>query len=244
MKLLFVGESWFVYEIHYKGYDSLHYTRYHEGATALIGGLRNAGVEVDYIPSHEVTRHFPKSDEQLQQYDAIILSDVGSNTFLLQYETVFLMEYLPNSLELIRDFVARGGGLLMIGGYMSYMGSDGKANYKNTVLADVLPVEMLDGDDRMETPEGVRPTNTKPHSITEGFGEWPRFLGYNRFKSKTDAEVLVTAKNDPFLVVGSYGEGKTACFASDCAPHWGPKEFTDWEHYPALWMRILKHIAR
>ncbi len=38
----------------------------------------------------------------------------------------------------------------MIGGYLSFMGIEAKANYKNTVLADVLPVTMLDGDDRVE----------------------------------------------------------------------------------------------
>ncbi len=43
----------------------------------------------------------------------------------------------------------------MIGGYLSFMGIEAKANYKNTVLADVLPVTMLDGDDRVEKPEGV-----------------------------------------------------------------------------------------
>ncbi len=41
----------------------------------------------------------------------------------------------------------------MIGGYLSFMGIEAKANYKNTVLADVLPVTMLDGDDRVEKPE-------------------------------------------------------------------------------------------
>ncbi|VEA30618.1 Uncharacterized membrane protein [Salmonella enterica subsp. enterica] len=28
----------------------------------------------------------------------------------------------------------------MIGGYLSFMGIEAKANYKNTVLAEVLPV--------------------------------------------------------------------------------------------------------
>ncbi|HCS4738277.1 TPA: hypothetical protein ORP78_004042, partial [Escherichia coli] len=37
---------------------------------------------------------------------------------------------------------------------LSFMGIEAKANYKNTVLADVLPVTMLDGDDRVEKPEG------------------------------------------------------------------------------------------
>ncbi len=73
-----------------------------------------------------------------EQYDAIVISDIGSNTFLLQNDTLST-SHKPNALELIKEYVNNGGGLLMIGGYLSFMGIEAKANYKNTVLADVLP---------------------------------------------------------------------------------------------------------
>ncbi len=244
MKVLFVGESWVIHMIHTKGYDSFTSTKYEEGATYLLQCLRNANVDVDYMPAHEVQVRFPKTLEELEKYDAIVLSDIGSNTFLLQNATFYQMEIIPNSLELIREYVARGGGFMMIGGYLSFMGIEGKANYKNTVLADVLPVELMDVDDRVEKPQGVQPHTVKAHAITEGLGDWPRFLGYNRFTAKAGADVLVSIDNDPFIVTGQYGKGKTACFASDCAPHWGPKEFMEWEHYQTLWARILEHIKR
>jgi uncharacterized membrane protein len=244
MKILFVGESWVIHMIHTKGYDSFTSTKYEEGATYLLDCLRKAGIEVDYMPAHEVQVRFPKSLEQLLEYDAIVLSDIGSNTFLLQNSTFYQMEIVPNSLELIRQYVEQGGGLLMIGGYLSFTGIEAKANYKNTVLADVLPVLMTDTDDRVERPEGVRPETVLQHPITQGLGEWPRFLGYNRFQAKPEATVLVRVQGDPFIVVGKYGSGKTACFASDCAPHWGTKEFMEWEHYQKLWVRILEHIKR
>lgn len=244
MKVLFIGESWVVHMIHTKGYDSFTSTKYEEGATHLLQCLQNAGIDVDYMPAHEVQVRFPKKLEELEKYDAIVLSDIGANTFLLQNATFYQMEIIPNSLELIREYVASGGGFMMIGGYLSFMGIEGKANYKNSVLADVLPVVMMDGDDRVEKPQGVQPETVKVHAVTEGLGSWPRFLGYNRFAAKADADVLVQIEEDPFLVLGSYGEGKTACFASDCAPHWGPKEFMDWEHYQKLWARILEQIKR
>lgn len=210
----------------------------------MLQCLRNEAIDVDYLPAHEVQVRFPRKLEDLEKYDAIVLSDIGSNTFLLQNSTFYQMEVIPNALEVIRQYVEQGGGFLMIGGYLSFMGIEGKANYKNTVLADVLPVELMAGDDRIEKPEGVTPESVKEHAITEGLGRWPRFLGYNRFTAKPDAEVLVKIEDDPFLVIGQYGSGKTACFASDCAPHWGPKEFMEWEHYPKLWSRILEHIKR
>lgn len=244
MKILFIGESWTIHMIHVKGYDSFTSTKYEEGATYLLNSLREANVEIDYMPSHEVQVRFPKKLEDLQQYDAVVLSDIGANTFLLQNATFYQMEIVPNPLELIKEYVAQGGGLLMIGGYLSFMGIEAKANYKNTVLADVLPVEMLNGDDRVEMPQGIRAETIKNHPITEGMENWPNFLGYNKFRPKAGSEALVNIQEDPLLVVGQYGSGKTACFASDCAPHWGPKEFMEWEYYLPLWVRVLEHIKK
>ena len=33
-------------------------------------------------------------------------------------------------------------------------------------------------------------------------------------------------------------------FTSDCAPHWGPPEFVDWEGYQPLWKGIVDYITR
>ncbi|PLR75740.1 cytoplasmic protein [Bacillus sp. V3-13] len=244
MKILFIGESWVIHMIHTKGYDSFTSTKYEEGATYLLSCLKQAGIEVDYMPAHEVQVRFPKKIEELKKYDAIVLSDIGSNTFLLQNPTFYQMEVVPNALGLIREYVEDGGGLLMIGGYLSFMGIEGKANYKNTVLAEVLPVEMLDADDRVEIPQGANPKTILKHEITENIENWPAFLGYNKFKAKKEAEVLVKIQEDPFIVLGSYGKGKTAAFASDCAPHWGTTEFMEWEYYQPIWVRLLNYLKQ
>jgi len=245
MKILFVGESWVVHMIHTKGYDSFTSTKYEEGAGYLLQCLRNEGIEVDYMPSHEVQIRFPKTASELRGYDAIVLSDIGSNTFLLQNETFYQMQIVPNALELIREFVAEGGGFLMIGGYLSFTGIDAKARYKATPIGELLPVELLDADDRVEVPQGLRPKVTGRHSLLEGMpDEWPPLLGYNRFKVRAEAAELVRIGDDPLLAVGAYGRGKTAAFASDCAPHWGSVEFTGWPYYPKLWANLIRHIGR
>ena len=60
---------------------------------------------------------------------------------------------------------------------------------------------------------------------------------------KVDASVLVTADQDPILVVGSYGKGKTAAFASDCAPHWGSAEFVEWRQYNQFWQQLVNWLG-
>lgn len=242
MKLLFIGESWVIHMIHTKGYDSFTSTKYEEGAGHLIACLRQEGIDVAYMPSHEVQVRFPRSLEELQAYDAIAISDIGANTFLLQNQTFYQMQTVPNSLELIKDYVKQGGGLLMIGGYLSFMGIEGKANYRHTPLADVLPVTMMPGDDRVELPQGFSPRAAEPHPITANLGEWPTFLGYNKLAAKPGTQLLLKHDENPFLVLGTYGRGHTAAFASDCAPHWGSVSFMEWPHYAAFWGNLVKHL--
>jgi hypothetical protein len=47
-------------------------------------------------------------------------------------------------------------------------GIEAKANYANTALAEILPVEMEPGDDRPETPDG-----TSPAVLDPGHRSWP-----------------------------------------------------------------------
>jgi len=32
-------------------------------------------------------------------------------------------------------------------------------------------------------------------------------------------------------------------FTSDCAPHWGPPEFTEWEQYGRMWASLVEWLA-
>ncbi|EBO3633853.1 cytoplasmic protein [Salmonella enterica] len=245
MKILFIGESWHIHMIHSKGFDSFTSSKYEEGAEYLLSCLRQKGIEIDYMPAHIVQTNFPGTLNDLLIYDAIVISDIGSNTFLLQNKTFYNRSIIPNALELIREYVSQGGGLLMIGGYLSFTGIEAKANYKNTILSDVLPIEMMDYDDRVELPQGVAPvTLSYKHEITKNLQTWPFLLGYNKFIAKPGSTILVEINNDPLLVLGEYHNGKTACFASDCSPHWGSPQFMQWEHYTSFWVSVLNSISK
>jgi len=244
-RVLVVGESWIKHTVHLKGFDHFHTTEYEEGGTAFLDSLAAAGFEVDYIRAHEVSERFPKDREALSSYDAVVLSDIGANSFLLTDDTFVRSELSTNRLGELSAYVKDGGGLVMIGGYLSFSGIEGRARYGNSPLADVLPVEMLDHDDRVERPEGVSPTVAIPdHEAIGGVSStWPALLGYNRFAGKAGATVIARADEDPLLVVSESGRGRVVAFASDCAPHWAPPQFVDWPDYGNLWSSIILWAA-
>lgn len=241
LEVLVAGESWIKHTIHMKGFDQFHSTEYEEGAGVFLECLRRAGHAVTYVRGHEISGRFPRSSETLDTFDVVVLSDIGSNSFLLPDETFLRSERSPNRLGLLADYVGRGGGLVMIGGYLSFTGIDGKARYGMSPLADVLPVTMLPHDDRIEMSDGVKVEVCEPaHPVLGGTpAEWPPLLGYNRLIPKPTAAVVARTGDDPILVVGEYGRGRAVAFASDLAPHWAPPEFLRWQHYPALWTSIL-----
>jgi uncharacterized membrane protein len=71
----------------------------------------------------------------------------------------------------------------------------------------------------------------------------PSLLGYNRLTGKSATQVLVRCDADPLLVVGSHGAGRSAAFASDCAPHWCPPPFMAWPGYDPLWGNLLTWLS-
>ena len=244
-KVLLAGESWETYSVHIKGFDTFYTSKYEEGADWIVEALEHAGYKVDFIPNHRASSNFPTSKEEIDKYEVVILSDIGSNTLLLHPDTFEKSIPTTNRLKLIKEYVKDGGGFLMIGGYLSFQGIDGKARYKNTPIEEVLPVKLKSIDDRIEVPEGMNPKVTKNHEITKGLSKnWPMFLGYNQFKAKSDSKVLAKWKEDPFLVINEYQKGRTAAFASDCAPHWGSPEFVKWDEYDKLWGQLISWLAK
>jgi uncharacterized membrane protein len=244
IKVLFAGESWMTHSIHVKGFDSFENSSYHEGGTEMIAALRAGGIDVTYQPSHVAANHFPLQKGELAAYDVVILSDIGTNTLLLPDRTFIKSEPSANRLELIRDFVLDGGGLLMVGGYLTFQGIQAKGNYKGSPVEAVLPVEFQATDDRNEQPQGVSPVIVDAaHPVVAGLTDWPKFLGYNRSTLRADAHSVATFGDDPFIAVRETGKGRSAVFSSDCGPHWGPPEFVGWAGYGPLWINIVSWLA-
>ncbi len=243
-KVLLAGESWVTYKVEAKGFSSYATSTYGEGQAEIVAALTGSGHDVTFIPNHQAVNDFPWSVEALASYDVIILSDISADTLQIHPDCFDRCLRTPDRLRVIRDRVNFGGGLLMVGGYLSFSGLEGKGHYQSTPLASVLPVKMLGYDDRIEAPEGVTPVVDTAHSILDGISlDWPHFLGYNRLLAKADATVLMTVENDPFLVIGPHGQGRAAAFASDCSAHWGSPEFLTWPHYGRFWGQLVDWLA-
>ena len=177
-KVLLAGESWMSNTTHTKGFDSFFTGVYETGETLLVEALEANGYDVTFLPNHLAGEKFPFSLEELKEYDCIILSDIGANTLLLPAVTFSKSVKMPNRTKIIRDYVLDGGSLLMIGGYLTFSGVDAKGKWHDTAVQDVLPVEILTVDDRMEHCEGVKPVTIKEHKALQGVGsDWPEVLG-------------------------------------------------------------------
>jgi uncharacterized membrane protein len=244
-RLLIAGESWVTHSIHQKGFDSFTTTSYHEGVGPLRAALESGGFEVDYQPSHIAARDFPSTGSALAGYGAVLLSDIGANTLLLHPDTFERSVPMPDRLAAISEYVAAGGGLVMIGGYLTFQGIDAKARWAGTPVEAALPVTMLPTDDRIESPAGVEPVvRLADHPIVAGLPEpWPALLGFNRVQPRPRADVLVSVGEDPLIVAGTFGNGRSVAFTSDCGPHWCPPPFLEWNGYDRLWQQLVAWVT-
>jgi uncharacterized membrane protein len=132
----------------------------------------------------------------------------------------------------------------MFGGWESFHGRLGE--YHASPLAEVLPVEMCNGDDRRNCAQPCLINKVADHPILEGV-PWetpPTIGGWNALVAKPGTQTLLTSvpfsvrrtggdfqfhrgEESPLLVVGRHGRGRTVALATDVAPHW-VGGFVDW----------------
>jgi uncharacterized membrane protein len=236
-RILLVGESWVTHTTIIKGFDSFTVGGYVEGTEWLSRVISDAGYAIDHLPCHSVASSWPDS---LDQYGLVLLSDVGANTLLLPPATFERSEKRPNRLDEIAEYTRGGGTLGMIGGYMSFAGFEGRAQFSGTSVEEVLPVTISPHDDRIERPEEVHPAASIPdHPALGKASNFGPLLGYNKLRARQGADVLVRCGDDPLLAVRSVGKGRSFAYASDCAPHWAPPSYLESTDYAALWTGVV-----
>lgn len=245
MRVLIAGESWITFATHVKGVDSFTLSSYVEGVAPLREALDSTGHQVTHLPAHQVPDDFPSDTSELDAYDVVVLSDIGANSILLPRAVTEQSQRRPNRLLALADWTRAGGGLIMVGGYLSFTGIEAKAAFRATPVEDVLPVCCEVGDDRVEAPQGETPTVVVDHPALGGTPrEWPHLLGWNRTQPRPEATVLATIADDPLVVVGEVERGRSAVFTSDCGPHWAPPAFCEaWSGYPQLWDALTTWVG-
>ncbi len=179
-------------------------------ANYLLGILRYMKTNVVHIPPGK------KLSPSLfkKRFDGIILSDFSAKNAS------------AHSQKMIAGQVARGTGLLMIGGWGSFSGPFG--GWSGSVIEKLLPVRCLGKDDRLNLPGGAWILEKKKHSMFQKlpFRNPPVICGMNRIQPKKNSRVILTArriadrKEFPLLVIHSDSRIRTAALATDLAPHW------------------------
>ncbi len=250
-KVLLLGESWVSAATHYKGFDQFGSVTFHTGADDFVATLQGGDFDVTWLTAHAAVTGMPFTAEGLDVYDAVVLSDIGSNSLLLHPDVWLTGKPVPNRLKLLREWTRRGGGLVMMGGYLTFQGIDGRGRWARTPVEDALPVTCLPYDDRIEVPEGFTAelVGASQHPILQGIpGEWPLLLGANELKPKDGADVLARLPAEegghPLLVTWTFGAGRTVAWASDIGPHWCPTPFVQWPGYGQLWNNMLGWVTK
>ena len=246
MNILVAGRGQTVLYTEIQGVSIVPAAKEWHGAKQLVQALSTGGHEVTHISATLAPVDFPEDMETLSRYDVLLMGDIAADTLLLHPEVVYECKPHPDRIELIRCFVENGGGLIMTGGWLTFQGIDGKGRWRATAVEQSLPVTLLDRDDRVECPQGIRPTVLdSDHPVFAGLpDQWPRFLGYSRILPREGSELLMKAGDDAFLVLGTYGKGRSAAFASSPGPHWGGMpEYLNWQGHDRFWCNLGEWAA-
>lgn len=245
LQVLLVGETWVTHTLHIKGMDTFTQSGYGDGSKWLRRAVERSGGTFHHMPAHAALTDFPNSAAELAAYDVVVLSDVGANTLLLHPDTSVNSVALPNRLEALAAYVKAGGGLIMVGGYMSFQGIHGMARYSGTPVEEVLPVSIHQYDDRVEAVDGFAPNvSDSRHPVTAGLPEtFPTMLFRNDVTLKDGADLLLETGGHVVLATWEIAKGRTAAFTCDIAPHGAPPEFLEWAHFDDFWWRLLNWVA-
>ncbi len=235
-RVLLAGESWISHSTHYKGFDEFSSTTFHTGADAFLEAARSQDIEIEQMYAHDVPQRFPRTVAELSSYDVVILSDIGANSFLLPPQTWLEGRPSDNPLVSLVEWIKSGGGLMMAGGYLSFQGFQARANFARSPIAEVLPVTMLDCDDRVEAPQGAAVVLSEPdHPVGRAWQSGaPQLLGYNLVQPRDEAEVVARVGGDVLIATMEIGRGRSLVWTSDIGPHWCPAPFLAWGGFPAL----------
>jgi uncharacterized membrane protein len=193
----------------------------------------------------ELAEGFPNKVEELFPYQGIIIGSVEANYFT------------PEQQQLIKDFVdRRGGGLLLLGGRYSL--GDGAwgvssmadlvpmvlPNHKGTFHRDQATVEL--------TPAGAESIICRlledPAKNIDRWKKLPPLMDYEEIgTAKPGAAVLVDARVGsrelPLLATENYGRGRTAVMATSSTWHWRMTLPVEDKSQEEFWQQLLRWLV-
>lgn len=172
---------------------------------------------------------FPGTYDELFRYDAVVLSDVN-------YRALGDIAF-----EMICDYVAQGGKLLVVGGPYAF----GNGEFEETRFLEVLPVTLGGPFDLKWAGKGqsweLTPARAG-HPVLQGlsFAAKPRVFWHHFVTPKAGADVVLKAGEKPALILGKYGKGKVAVFALSPTGlgAQGETQWWDWDG----WFPLVRNV--
>ncbi len=193
----------------------------------------------------ELAAGFPTRAQDLFEYQALIIGSVDAGYFT------------PLQQQLIRDFVdRRGGGLLLLGGRQSL--ADGV--WGGSQVAPVLPVILPDARDTFHrdpatvslTPAGMDSVITRlvddAATNAERWQKLPYLMDYqDPGTPKPGATVLAQMQGGgramPLLVTENYGRGRTAVLATGGTWRWQMSLPLGDKSHDLFWQQLLRWLV-
>ncbi len=194
----------------------------------------------------ELRGGFPKTAEELFQYQAVILDDVEAEFFT------------RDQMSLLQRFVnERGGGFLMLGGAESFH----EGNYSGTPIASLLPV-YVDRTINLELPaqlkltltrEGwlqpwlrLRPTESEENNRLEAMPAFEVFHPLRDIKPGASVLASVSDFNEhtyPALVVQRFGLGRSAALLVGDLWRWGLRDEEMQKDLAKSWRQLVRWLV-
>lgn len=193
-------------------------------------------------------------EERLGSFDLMIFQD-------FTYRGYRMKRYLP----LIRDYVKRGGGFMMIGGDQSFSGGQ----YAGTAIESILPFHLPpNGKTQISLGEfkadlstgGMRHPITALSLVQEEnqvlWAKLPPLEGTNKIgKLKKEAQVLAWRPSEkdsprsPLIVASSVGKGRSLAITTDSLWRWAlsPESIDNDQGsraYHRLWSNAIRWLIR
>ncbi|HEU4767087.1 MAG TPA: glutamine amidotransferase, partial [Pyrinomonadaceae bacterium] len=199
----------------------------------------------------ELATGFPLTEEELFSYHGLVIGSVEAGFFT------------ADQLRSIETFVARrGGGLLAIGGRLSFDGG----KYRGTTIDDLLPVSLTGGavDDASSFAPVYKAILTgagQTHPITrlnddrganqKAWNELPPIsVSQVLTNVKPGASVLLEARRTdgagqtaPLLVQQRYGRGQTLALTASDTWRWRMRMDSKNNAHETFWRRMLRYVV-
>ncbi|HEY6330461.1 MAG TPA: glutamine amidotransferase [Blastocatellia bacterium] len=198
----------------------------------------------------ELSSGFPKSEQELFKYDAIMLGSVEATFFTFE------------QLRAIEQFVSRrGGGLLMLGGARSFDGGD----YLNTPMADLLPVSLTgqspkDWESQIFKAEPSDRGRDNPvcrladgaEANDRAWAALPAITIPDQLSGvKPGATVILQARGTrdrsrvlPLLLEERYGRGRTLAFLASDTWRWRMMLESKDQSFETFWHNLLRYTVQ